>query len=65
VVFDTIIEDMPADMYPDRPWSPGDNPRTAVSEYLAMHSEFTADREIDGRLLISVAQGGYLRRSHQ
>jgi len=33
VVFDTIVEDMPADMFPDRPWGPGDNPKTAVWEY--------------------------------
>ena len=33
VVFDTIIEDMPADMFSDRPWGPGDNPKTAVWEY--------------------------------
>ena len=35
VVFDTIVEDMPADMYPDRPWGPGNNPKTAVHEYMA------------------------------
>ncbi len=35
VVFDTIIEDMRADTYPDRPWGHGDNPKSAVREYLA------------------------------
>ena len=39
-VFDTIIEDMPADMFPDRPWGPGDNPKTAVWEYLKSHPVF-------------------------
>ena len=34
IVFDTIIEDMPEDMFPDRPWGPGNNPKTAVWEYL-------------------------------
>ncbi len=63
VVFDTIIEDMPNGTYPDRPWGPGDNPKTAVREYLASHPEFTVDRVIDGQLLISVAPEGYLRRS--
>jgi cephalosporin hydroxylase len=33
-VFDTGIEDMPKEMFPDRPWGPGDNPKTAVWEYL-------------------------------
>ena len=45
VVFDTLIEDMPADMFPDRPWGPGNNPKTAVHEYLKTHPEFRIDRE--------------------
>jgi cephalosporin hydroxylase len=28
VVFDTVIEDMPADSFPDRPWGRGNNPKT-------------------------------------
>jgi cephalosporin hydroxylase len=62
VVFDTLIEDMPQDMYPDRPWGPGNNPRTAVAEYLRTHAEFEVDHRIDNKLLVSVARGGYLRR---
>jgi cephalosporin hydroxylase len=62
VVFDTIIEDLPAGMYPDRPWGPGDNPGTAVREYLASHPEFEVDHRIDHQLLVSVAPGGFLRR---
>jgi cephalosporin hydroxylase len=62
VVFDTVIEDVPADIYSDRPWGPGNNPRTAVTEYLKSHPEFEIDRRIDNKLLISVAPGGYLKR---
>jgi cephalosporin hydroxylase len=62
VVFDTIIEDMPADMFPDRPWGPGNSPKTAVREYLKTHSEFEIDKQIDHKLLISVAPDGYLKR---
>lgn len=62
VVFDTVIEDLPAGMYPDRPWGPGDNPKTAVREYLKTHPEFEVDRRMDDKLLISVAPGGYLKR---
>lgn len=62
VVFDTIIEDLPDDMYPDRPWAVGDNPKTAVWEYLRTHPEFEIDKSIDHKLLISVAPDGYLRR---
>jgi cephalosporin hydroxylase len=62
VVFDTLIDDMPADMFPDRPWGPSDNPKTAVHEYLRSHPEFQIDKQIDHKLLISVAPDGYLRR---
>jgi cephalosporin hydroxylase len=62
VVFDTIIEDMPADMFPDRTWGPGDNPKTAVWEYLKTHSEFEIDKSIQHKLLITVAPDGYLKR---
>lgn len=62
VVFDTVIEDLPAGMYPDRPWGPGNNPKTAVRQYLKSHPEFEIDRQIDQKLLISVAPDGYLKR---
>ena len=62
IVYDTIIEDMPADLFPDRPWGPGDNPKTALWEYLKGHPEFEADKSIDRKLLISVAPDGYLKR---
>lgn len=62
VVFDTIVEDMPADMFPDRPWGPGDNPKTAVWEYLKTHPEFEIDKSIQHKLLITVAPDGYLKR---
>lgn len=62
VVFDTVIEDMPADLFPDRPWGPGDNPKTAVWEYLKTHPEFEIDKSIQHKLLITVAPDGYLKR---
>lgn len=62
VVFDTIVEDMPKAMFPDRPWGPGNNPKTAVWEYLKTHPEFEIDKSIDHKLLISVAPDGYLKR---
>lgn len=62
VVFDTVVEDMPKEMFPDRPWGPGDNPKTAVWEYLKSHSEFEIDNGIQNKLLITVAPDGYLKR---
>lgn len=62
VVFDTCIEFMPEDYYPDRPWGVGNNAFTAVEAFLAENSDFERDSSIDGKLLITVAPGGYLRR---
>jgi len=62
VVFDTFIEDMPVDLFPDRPWGPGDNPKTAVWEYLKTHPEFCCDKSIQNKLLITVAPDGFLKR---
>jgi cephalosporin hydroxylase len=62
VVFDTIVEDMPKEMFPDRPWGPGDNPKTAVLEYLKTHPEFVIDKSVQQKLLITVAPDGYLKR---
>lgn len=62
VAFDTIIEDMPKEMFPDRPWGPGNNPKTAVWEYLKTHPEFEIDKSIQHKLLITVAPDGYLKR---
>ncbi len=61
-VFDTLIEDMPSDAYPDRPWGYGNNPKTAVREYLKTHKEFENDKSIQNKLLITVATDGYLKR---
>jgi len=62
VVFDTVIEDVPEEVFPDRPWGPGNNPKTAVHKYLSEHSEFEIDRAIQQKLLITVAPDGYLKR---
>lgn len=61
VVMDTVIEVMADDAFPDRPWSRGNNPRTAVREFLAHNHRFEVDQEIENKLLITVAPGGYLR----
>ena len=65
VVFDTIIDDLPADYMPDgrpRPWNPGNNPKTAVNDFLKHNSDFQIDKNIDNKILISVSPGGYLKR---
>lgn len=62
IVFDTIIEDMSKSMFSERPWGPSDNPKTAVWEYLKTHPEFVIDKQIQDKLLITVAPDGYLKR---
>lgn len=62
IVFDTVVEDMPAESFPDRPWDVGNNPKTAVHEWLKSHPHFEIDKGIDNKLLISVAPDGYLKR---
>jgi cephalosporin hydroxylase len=61
VVFDTAIEEVPADMSSDRPWGPGNNPMTAVREFLLTTDRFEIDEDIPNKLLITVAPSGYLR----
>jgi len=61
VVFDTIIEDMPEDFFPNRPWSKGNNPKTAVCEFLKKNDRFVIDKDLENKLLITVAPDGYLK----
>lgn len=62
VVFDTIIEYLDKNAFPDRPWGPGNNPKTAIDAYLSQNPQFEIDDSMDNKLLISAAPGGYLRR---
>ena len=62
VVFDTVIEDLDGVEFVDRPWGKGNNPKTAVAEFLKTNSDFVVDYSIDEKLLISAAPGGYLKR---
>ena len=62
IVMDTLVEDLDDGLFPDRPWGKGDNPKTAVWEYLKTHPEFEIDHAIHEKLLLTVAPDGYLRR---
>jgi cephalosporin hydroxylase len=61
MVFDTVIEQLPEDAFPDKPWSRGNNPATAVEDYLSEDDRFEVDASVDARLLLSYAPGGYLK----
>jgi len=60
-VFDTLLEDMPADLQGNRPWGPGNGPKTAVHRFLEGNDRFTIDHDIEHKLLITVAPDGWLR----
>ena len=61
VVFDTAIEDMPTEFFKDRPWGVGNNPKTAVYQFLKENDRFEIDKMIENKLLITVAPDGYLK----
>lgn len=62
VVYDTIIKDIPADIFPDCPWGPSNNPKTAVRDYLSLTLNLRSDKRVQHKQLITVAPCGYLRR---
>lgn len=61
VIFDTVIEDMSKEFSANRPWGKGNNPKTAVREFLKTSDRFVIDTEIPTKLLITVAPDGYLK----
>lgn len=61
VVCDTIVEDLGADAFPNRPWGPGNSPKSAVAKFLAECPDFVVDERIDAKLLLSNSPNGYLR----
>ena len=62
VVFDSVIEDLPNETSADRPWGVGDNPKTAIWEFLKNNSDFEIDKDVEDKLLITVAPDGYLKK---
>lgn len=62
VVFDTFVEDMPPGFFDDRPWDVGNNPKTALRQWLLSHSEFEVDASWPNKLMVTVAPEGFLRR---
>jgi cephalosporin hydroxylase len=61
VVLDTTLEDVPENFQSDRPWNKGNNPKTAVHEFLKINKRFAIDADIENKLQITTARHGYLR----
>ncbi|MGD9731203.1 MAG: cephalosporin hydroxylase family protein [Desulfamplus sp.] len=62
MVGDTGVEDLPEGTTNDRPWGKGDNPKTAVREFLKQNDNFIIDKTIDSKLIITGSPDGYLKR---
>ena len=62
IVYDTVIEDLPKNTYPDRPWGRNNNPKTAVKKFLNNNDKFKIDKNIEDKLLITVSPSGFLKK---
>ncbi len=63
IVFDTAVEDLSREIpITDRPWGPGNNPKTAVWEFLKNNDRFVIDKYIEAKILLTAAPDGYLKR---
>ena len=62
VVFDTFVEDMPPGFFDDRPWDVGNNPKTALRQWLQTNPDFEIDASWPNKLMVTVAPEGFLRR---
>ena len=74
VVWDTGVEDLPDGMCADRPWGKGNNPKTAVWEFMKRLKaegrkardggalKFEYDHTIEHKIAITAAPDGFLKR---
>ena len=60
IVADTIIEEMPVDYYPNRPWGIGNSPLTAANRFLELNSNFKRDERWSRRSLMSEFRDGII-----
>lgn len=61
IVFDTLIEDLPDELFAGRRWGKGNNPKTAVWQFLKTTGRFEVDSRIPAKLLLTCAPDGFLR----
>ena len=62
IVFDTVIEDLPSILNANRPWGPGNSPKTAVKSFLEKDKNFQIDNTFEEKYIITVAPDGFLKR---
>jgi len=61
VVMDTAIDDLPDEFFGDRPWRKGNSPKSAVHAFMSKNPRFIIDKDIDSKILLTVAPDGYLK----
>jgi cephalosporin hydroxylase len=63
VCCDTHVENIP-EIVENRPrsWGKGNNPMTALREFLSENDKFEVDEQLENKLLLTLHPGGYLRR---
>lgn len=62
IVMDTVIEDLPANSFPERPWDKGNNPKTAINSFLYENTQFEIDEYYNNKLIITAAPNGYIKK---
>jgi len=62
IVADTIVEEMPENYYPNRPWSRGNNPYTAVQQFLIENKNYSIESKWARRSLMGECRDGILSR---
>jgi len=58
---DTIVEKIPKQAHRKRAWGPGNNPETALREFLKDSKRFKRQNSFDQKMLLSCHPGGYLQ----
>ncbi|MFC1623841.1 cephalosporin hydroxylase family protein [Candidatus Omnitrophota bacterium] len=58
---DTIVEQIPKQRHRSRPWGPGNNPKTALTQFLNENDRFKVDKILEQKLLFTCNPGGYLK----
>ncbi len=62
IVEDTGVEDLPVESTADRSWGNGNNPKTAVWDYLKENKNFEIDKIIESKLILTSSPDGFLKR---
>lgn len=58
---DTIVENIPEQKHRTRPWGPGNNPMTALRQFLTENDRFEVDVQLENKLLFTCNPNGYLQ----